>query len=374
MKVLIKQFLGTNHSWSVCGWGIATAMIELGHDVHLFSTDGIKCLPPHLKNNIIGYTDESSKTLVGRSPDSKYDSQISYTCMKNFPYYLNNGPSNRFGIWCYEFSGSNALPLGFAKHYKSVDKLIPPSVHAKQVFLDSGVPESVMQVIPHGISNEFLIGTDIYPLKTDKKFKVLCNIAQPHRRKNIDGTFEAWGRAFTKKDDVVLVVKASSKKPEQSFEVNFNEILQRFKKKYPDHADIIVIDQFIPDISSLYRSCNAVLSLSLAESFLFPALEGLACGKIVLVSGAGGQIDYCTDNNSILIQGKNIYADPRMLYWQQKSGTTIFEPDLNHAADKLQFAFKNESELLNKFSSEFSRIRKEYTWGRVANSLIELCK
>jgi glycosyltransferase involved in cell wall biosynthesis len=376
MKILIRQFLGKNHSWSVIGWNLATSLIKFGHDVHLFSTDGINHLPTNLKQNLIGYTEENiPQKIYGRSPDQSYDCQISYTAMKNFPYYLANGNKNKFGIWCYEWSGKNILPTGFAKNYKFVDKILPPSLHAKQVFLDSGIPEDIIEVIPHGISDEFLNSTNIYKLNTDKKFKVLCNIAQPHLRKNIPGIFEAWGKAFTKQDDVVLVMKVVTKnKILNSFEIDFNYELNLFKKKYPNHAEILIVKEFITNISDLYRACNAFLSMSYAESFLIPSLEALASNKIVLVGEVGGQVDFCNNDNSLLIKGKNIRANPKMMYWESKQNAIVFEPDVNHAAEQLQLAYKNEQKLLNKFSSSFADIRKKYTWDNATKQILSLCK
>jgi glycosyltransferase involved in cell wall biosynthesis len=375
MKILIKQFLGKLHSWSIIGWNIASSLIKLGHEVHLFSTDGIVHLPNHLKPYLIGYVEENiPNKIYGKYHDRVYDCQISYTAMKNFPFYLCNGNKNRFGIWCYEWSGKNVLPTGFAKNYKFVDRLLPPSTHAKQVFLDSGIPENIMTIIPHGISDDFFNDNSVYELNTNKKFKVLCNIAQPHLRKNIPSIFEAWGKAFNKKDDVVLVMKIALKNNENYGEVNFNSILDFFNKKYPDHADVLIINEFIPNISSLYRACNAFFSMSFAESFLIPALEALALNKLVIVGAGGGQVDFCNENNSLLINGKNIRANPKMMYWEPKINATVFEPNIEHAAEQLQFAFKNEQQLLNKFSESFASIRNDYTWDKCTQKILSLCK
>lgn len=374
MKILFQQFLGKNHSWSIVGWNLATSLIKFGHEVHLFSTDGIKHLPERLKSNLIGYIEENiPQKLYGRQPDKSYDCQISYTAMKNFPFYLNNGFKNRFGIWCYEWCGKNVLPTGFAKNYKYVDKLLPPSTHAKQVFLDSGVPESAMQIVPHGISDEFLNTDSIYKLNTSKRFKVLCNIAQPHQRKNIPGILEAWGKAFNKTDDVVLVMKIVVKKSVSENEIDFNYTFNNFKKKYPNHASVIILNEFIENISDLYRSCNAFFSMSHAESFLMPALEALSLNKIVLVGECGGQVDFCNENNSLLIKGKNIRANPKTMYWEPKPNAIVFDPSTDHAAEQLQFAYKNEKELLDKFSPSFADIRKEYTWDNAARKILEMC-
>jgi glycosyltransferase involved in cell wall biosynthesis len=374
MKILIRQFLGKNHSWSVIGWNLATSLINKGHQVHLFSTDGIIHLPDHLRPYLLGYWEENKMDIVhGRLPDPTYDCQLSYTSMKNFPAYLRNGSKNRFGIWCYEWAGKNVLPNGFAKHYRSCDKLLPPSTFAKNIFLDSGIPDSAMQIIPHGVSQQFISGTDFYPLKTDKRFKVLCCIAQPHERKNIPGILEAWGKAFTNQDDVVLVMKVVNKKPSSPFEVDFNQLLTTFKKKYPQHGEILVIDKFIEDLSPLYRACNAFLSLSLAECFLIPALEALVSGKIVIVSGHGGQTDFCTEESSLLVSGQIVRANPRGMYWEPKMNATVFRPSEEVAATQLQKAYREEEELLQKFAPAFEATRQKYTWDNVAQQIMDLC-
>src|SRR5580698_1114851 len=249
MKILIRQFLGKNHSWCVVGWGIANALIEQGHDVHLFSTDGIKQLPKKLQPNLIGYVEENEKKLFGRLPDKEYDCQISYTALKNFPAYLSNGSKNKFGIWCYEWSGPNVLPFGFAKHYQSCDYLCAPSEWQKKEFMNSGIPEEKIKVIPHGICAAQYKQNTTMVLPTKKRFKILANIAQNHLRKNIPGLLDAYGKAFTEKDDVCLVLKAKDKPIAALFEVSLNECLNTFNRKYPKHAEVKILSSFIDDMS-----------------------------------------------------------------------------------------------------------------------------
>src|SRR5665213_4086577 len=115
MKIKFQQFLGQLHSWSNTGWGLATALIQAEHTVHLFSTDGTKHLPAHLRPYLIGWTKlNKPQTIYGRLPDKEYDMQFSYTCIKNFGPYLSNGSKNRFGCWVYEW---DKLPTGFGKHH-----------------------------------------------------------------------------------------------------------------------------------------------------------------------------------------------------------------------------------------------------------------
>jgi len=377
MKILLQQFLGKNHSWSVVGRNIANTLINKGHDVHLFSTNGTSYIPPELRKHLIGYVEENQpQNVFGRLPDSNYDCQISYTALKNFQNYLSRGTKNRFGIWCYEFAGKNSLPTGFAKNYKYCDKLLPPSQFAKRVFLESKIPESAMEVVPHGFDAAKFIDQSRpkYDLGTNKRFKILANIAQPHIRKNLEGIFEAYGNAFTSKDDVCLVLKVVDKPATINFEVSFKDLYNEFGSKFKNHGQVKVISEFVDDIDTVYRSCDALLSLSRSECFHFPSLEALASQNIVIASNWGGQLDFLDNNNSLLVSGTEVLAPARALYWEQKNGTYYFQPNIDDAVEKLRFAYNNTDELKNKFSENSKKVVAEHSWDKIVDKIMALCK
>jgi glycosyltransferase involved in cell wall biosynthesis len=371
MKILIKQFLGKNHSWSVCGWGIAKFLIKDGHEVHLFSTDGIENLPNDLKSNLIGYTEEQKPgTLYGKVPDQNYDCQISYTAMKNFPIYLQNGNKNRFGIWCYEWGGKNVLPTGFSKNYKYCDKILAPSQFAKKVFIDSGVPENFVDVVSHGISEEYCENTKI-DLPTKKSFKILSNIAQNHKRKNIWGLLDAYGKAFSNKDDVCLILKAKDKPISMQFDVSLNDLIKKFKEKYSNHAEIKVMSNFIQDISSLYRSVDATFTMSHCEGFYFPGLESIVSGKMAIAPNWGGQLDFLNDYNSLLIDGKEERADPSSMYWESKNNAIWFKPSVDDAVEKLRLAKEKHNEINSLLENKRQNYYNEYSWQSIVKKILE---
>jgi glycosyltransferase involved in cell wall biosynthesis len=373
MKILIRQFLGKSHSWSVVGWGIANSLIK-NHDVHLFSTDGIKHMPSHLLPNVIGYTEENDPKIIGRIPDTEYDCQISYTCMKNFPWALKNGNKNRFGIWCYEWAGKNVLPTGFAKAYQACDLILAPSQFAKQVFMDSGVPESAVKVISHGINSEQYSQNTTIKLPTNKKYKLFANIAQTHLRKNVPGLLKAYGKAFNKHDDVCLILKFSKvSKKKFDFEIAFDKCLHDFYIQFPNHAEVKIFTEFVEDISSLYRSVDTVITLAHCEGFYFPGLESLASGKSVIAPNWGGQLDFLNDNNSLLITGKEVKANPLSMYWENKNNAIWFEPDVNDAVEKMKFAYQNYESLNAKLEINRNAVLTKYSWNNITNQIMELC-
>jgi glycosyltransferase involved in cell wall biosynthesis len=375
MKILIRQFLGKRHSWAIFGWGIADALIAQGHQVHLFSTDGVAHLPEHLKENLIGYFEENKpEKILGRAPDPEYDCQISYTCMKNFPHLLRNGTKNRLGVWVYEWNGKNVLPTGFAKSYHNCDYLISPSNFGKDIYINAGITENNVKVIPHGIDINQYRKSSTIKIKTDKKYKIFSNIAQLHIRKNIPGLLDAYGKAFNKDDDVTLILKAKDKKITQQFEISLADNLQKFKKKYPKHAEIKIFSDFVEDMSDLYRSVDSVYTMTHCEGFYMPGLEALAAGKLNIAPRYGGQLDFLNDDNSLLIEGKEERADPKSMYWEPKPNAIWFKPSIENAAEKLKLSYSNYEEINNKLEQQKNKICEEYGWDKIAKQMMDLCK
>lgn len=378
MKICWFGFLAKNHSWSIVAQNISRELIKLGHDVDLFSTNGTQYLPEDLKPHLKGFLEEGKEVSqeeyyhqIGSKLDANYDMQLSYTALKNFCQYFVRGDQNRFGIWNYE---TTVLPKAFAKYFRCVDKVVPSSQFSKKIFTDNGMPEDHQVVIPHGIHLDRFKNLGKYPLKTQKKIKVLCNIAQPHLRKNIPGLLKAWGKAFTKEDDVCLVLKISKKGPNPMFDIPFNEVFKSFKTQFKNHADIELIDTFIPDIEPLYNACDVLFTMTHAECFWMPGLEAFAANKVVIAPRYGGQLDYMNDDNSILIDGKMIRADHRMQYWEPSSYAAVFDPDVDQAAAKLKDVAANYEDYLQKFSPKMQEILPDYSWTKVAESFVALCK
>jgi len=375
VKVLLRQFLGgKNHSWMHVGCGIARGLLHLGHQIDLFSTDGIGYLPKDLEPYLLGHTKENSLEVHGISPRQEYECQISYTCIKNFPHLLRNGNQNRFGIWVWEWAGRNSLPTGFAKHYKSCDALCVPSQFGKQVFMDSGIPENAIKVIPHGIDVANYQKTSTIALPTKKKFKILGNIAQNHSRKNIPGLLEAYGKAFTDKDDVCLILKAKDKPVTMAFEVSLKDCLAKFYQQFPNHAEIKLYSEYIDDISDLYRSVDAVFTMSHCEGFYFPAIEARAAGKLSIAPGWGGQLDLLNDANALLVNGKEERADPRSMYWEPKTNAIWFQPSVDDAVEKLRYAYQNYEKLNADIDKQRSDVYATYDWKNIASQFMSLCK
>lgn len=381
MKVCWFGYLARNHSWSIVGQNICRQLIKKGHQVDMFSTNEDQYFPDDLRPYLKGFVTEDKnkidfakyQELIVSKLDKTYDMQLSYTALINFANYFVRGTKNRFGIWNYE---TTVLPKGFAKYANPVDKVLPSSCFSKQIFTDNGMPENKQVVVPHGIHLDRFQNLGKYPLRTKKKYKILANIAQPHLRKNVPGLLEAYGKAFTKEDDVCLIMKISKKSPQKGTQIDIliNDVFKNFYNKFKGHGEIEIIDTFITDIETLYNSCDMVMTMSHAECFWMPGLEGFAANKIVMAPRYGGQLDYMNDNNSILVDGKEIRADIRMQYWEPSPYAKVFEPNTDQAAKLLKDVITNYGDYLKKFSPNMQEMMPRYSWDSVVEKILSLCQ
>lgn len=357
MRVKIQQFLfGKVHSWSNVGKNVGKALISDGHSVDFVSTDG--------------FESKFSDGLVNETPKPPYDLQFSYTAPKNFPNLLNKfygGVS--VGMWAYEFP---IWPTGFSKFTTSVDYFASPSEWFKNISIKNKVDENKMIVIPHGVNWDKFQNASPLKLKTNKSVKFFVNFAQPHLRKNIPATLKAWGKAFTKSDDVCLVMKVVDKKPEHVFDINFREEFSSFKKEFPNHAEIVMINQYVEDMSELYAAIDILFMIPNAEAFFLPALEALAAGKNVITSRYGGQLDFLNDDNAFLVDCKIGRAPKEAQYWNSSVYSEWGVPDINQAVEVLRHCYSNFGSL-NKVKPD-EEFKNKYSWKNNAKILEGLVK
>jgi glycosyltransferase involved in cell wall biosynthesis len=352
------------------GQNIGRSLIKLGHNVEFISTDGI----------VDEYIPTDIKPFVKTDPSGIYDCQISYTAPTNWLRLLQYGNKNRFGIWNYEYNNNqsdqkySALLQGFSKYSNCVDYVLPSSNFSKEVFVSIGVPEDKLVVVPHGINLDDFNNAGKYKLNTKKTKKILLNIAQPHRRKALHLALKAFGMAFTRDDDVCLVAKIFKKnKTNHIFDIDFNELYKTFERKFPNHAEVEFVYSYIQNIADIYKACDINFSATHAECWHLPSLEALASGIINIVPRYGGQLDFCNDDNSILIDGNIVRAPREHQYWSFNPFAVHFEIDINSAVKSLQNAVNNYDALKERFAPNMEKTVSEFTWDNAVKKILELC-
>ncbi len=373
MKISYKQFLSPNHSWSTM-LNFAREMKKHGHNVHLDSTNGYDNFPKDLEENIkcrncIG----QGRRINNCTLDESYDLSIAYTASIHWGEYTYRG-RNKFVV--YNLDGS-ILPKGWGKFHKDIDFVLPSSTYSAETFRGAGIPIEKIKVVPHCYDSEFVDREEVYKIKTNRKRKYLTIIQQPHKRKGLNRLLDGWGKAFTNKDDVVLIAKVKMCQPKSAFEVSFMDELTKMKQKYKNHAPIVFVTEFVDFISDLHRSCDVLLSTSHVECFLLPALNHLVSKKLVIASGGDtgcGNVDFMNNENSLLIKGKTVRMPIDFQYWNPNRYACMFDPNTNHIAELLQLSNDKHDELVEKFKPGMEKVIENYSATKVTEQIFSLVK
>ena len=172
----------------------------------------------------------------------------------------------------------------------------------------SGVEPERIRVVPLGIDpSVFTPEGPRLELATDKRFRFLF-VGGVSLRKGTDLLLDAYARAFSREDDVCLVLK------DHSGDLFYRENHARDRiagmRSDPDAPEILHLDGFLPEaeLAALYRSCDVAVFPYRAEGFCLPILEAMGCGTPSIAPDFGACLDFCNADTSWLVKPRRIRA------------------------------------------------------------------
>lgn len=164
---------------------------------------------------------------------------------------------------------------------------------------------------------------DIASTRTSKVgLQKFLHISSCFPRKGVDVLLKAWVRAFTLDDGVELIIKTFPN-PHNDVE----EQLQALRRTHVRMAPVRVINQDVePEkLRDFYKEADVMVLPSRGEGYNLPALEAMAAGLPVIVTGQGGQRDFCGPSQARLLK----YCYARSSSHVQGSHSMWLEPDID---------------------------------------------
>src|SRR5206468_76075 len=95
------------------------------------------------------------------------------------------------------------------------------------------------------------------------------------------------------------------------------------------------------EVNSLMNVADCYVSLHRSEGFGLTIVEAMSLGKPVIATGYSGNMDFMTPANSYPVKYKLIPIDKP---YGPYTGGEWADPDLDHAAELMDRAYKNRSE------------------------------
>lgn len=198
------------------------------------------------------------------------------------------------------------------------------------------------------------------------------HIGDYSERKGSERLIRAYFEEFSRRDDVVLVLKTFREglSPEDSHKFISGEI-QKIKKKmrlcnvdvYPP---IIIIPGYIPteQVYGLHKQCNCFISLEAGAAFNLPSYEAMAFGKKTILNGYGGQTQFAPHNppNNYLLpyQLESVYGMDHVAYQSVYNSTEKWGvPNMDAARKAMREVYNNWK---NKTETPVDNTEFSNTW------------
>lgn len=270
--------------YGVVGLNLILGLERLGHAVALWPIGEIEAPEEH--HEVLRRTLDRRQTYDPRAPSLRLSQHV------DLAQHVGKGLHCALPI--FELDRFDPVER---HHLFSQDRLIVPSRWAMRVLADNGIPEERIRVAPLGVDREIFRFVDrVEPGTTE-----FLNVGKWEVRKGHDLLAEAFGKAFTRKDDVRLVLVAhnpfySADESRQWADVYRNsplgEKIQILEDRLPSQRDVAAV---------MARADCGVFPFR-AEGWNLDLAEMMAMGKNVIATDYSAPTEYLTSENARLIR------------------------------------------------------------------------
>ncbi len=243
--------------------------------------------------------------------------------------------------------------------------------YLKECYAASGLDEDMIHIIPLGIDpDEFRPDAPPAPWvrkKINGRYCFLYN-GGITLRKGVDILVNAYLSEFRADEPVCLVIKGSNAYT-KDLATKVEALSQR-----TDIASIIYLTQDIPptDLPALYTACDCYVHPYRAEGYGLPVAEAMACGRPVIVTGAGACRDFAGEDTAFLIKCSMEKLDTWSVGGLKTVGNPFWLiPDIDDLRNLMRYAYRNQNEARDRGLRASETIRFSHTWKHAANAVAD---
>ena len=372
-SVLIEGWRGINHSYAMVN---QYQLLELRkYPFKLFHTD----LPFYNENwsaarNSGGFDDNYNQRIFSVPHHTNGIPDITYRIA--YPYRFYKSPSRRLYVFgTAEFQNIDGMIWskgGDADLNQANLRIITPSNWSKVGFVNAGVSEEKVIVLPHGVDpsifkpgrqKERKLVRDSFRIR-DEDFAIL-SLGAMTWNKGIDTLLCAYSTLRKRFPHIRLILKDQS----NLYRLTGRNLLEEMKSKYPNDFtnDVTSSIAFVSDnltlvqLSNLYNAADCYVSSYRAEGFNLPGLEAAACGIPVVLTAGGATDDYCHESFALRVKGER----------SREGNKTYIEPALDDLIDSISSVVEGAVAQFNRRKA-VEHIRNHYSWSRIVETLVDV--
>ena len=329
---------------------------------------GIKLCVVDLANHAGQVSDELTESLLNRPLDP--DFHIFHGIPTEWARLAFRLP-NAIGMTVWE---TDIMPTQWSNALNHVLQVWLPCEFNQRVF-GSALEKPVFR-LPHPISrtasNDKPSDPDQFLRVTDGDF-VFYSIFEWQERKCPVGLISAYLRAFTAKDDAVLIIKTNPGAASLA-----RQALDQTRQLVPSDGRVEIRPEAwsSAQLQTLHERGNCYVSLHRGEGWGYPLFEAASRGTPVVATAYSGPMDYLNAADHHLVRYQLIPVRQPYLYYHPRMRWA--DPDLTHAAELMRWVCEHRQMAAEKAARAAPCIQNAYATGVVGamarNRLMDLLK
>lgn len=286
---------------------------------------------------------------------------------------IDNSARYRIGRIFFELDG---IPESWSEKIRHFDEIWVASEHIKKAFLNSGVEESKIRIIPECIEIEkYNSCTKPLDIPGKKKFAFL-SIFDWRIQKGWDVLIESFASEFSACDDVCLVLKVFSSAGfpvEEIKEQVSGYMIKKMGLKKEEVPEVIFVEDILSseDMVRLIKTCDVFVLPSRGEGWGRPYMEAMLMEKPVIGTKWGGHLDFMNDSNSFLIDCTvEKVSREGVIEVPNYKGLNWANPSTKSLRELLRYVYGNYDAALQKARVASKTIKSRYNLDTASNLII----